>query len=218
MTIPHFPSKCTHTHTAVNTHTEQWAAIYAAAPGEQLGVQCLAQGHLIVVLNVERALYLHSPHWQFLTDRDSNSQPLDYVLDSLPLGYDFPRSSCCGNSLPFLVISGRPDIWTFGLSCAVQKYVIQNCEWFTLKTQMVLAGSFFMLPNNTQSKSPYMTVIFFISASKRTKQHISSASFDRFWDGAHSVWARKELLFQSCTEYMRGSCKINPLSQWKPPF
>ncbi len=36
--------KCTHT--AVNTHPEQWAAIYAAAPGEQLGVRCLAQGHL----------------------------------------------------------------------------------------------------------------------------------------------------------------------------
>ncbi len=36
--------KCTHT--AVNTHPEQWAAIYAAAPGEQLGVQCLVQGHL----------------------------------------------------------------------------------------------------------------------------------------------------------------------------
>ncbi len=35
--------KCTHT---VNTHPEQWAAIYAAAPGEQLGVRCLAQGHL----------------------------------------------------------------------------------------------------------------------------------------------------------------------------
>ncbi len=34
-----------HTHT-VNTHPEQWAAIYAATPGEQLGVQCLAQGHL----------------------------------------------------------------------------------------------------------------------------------------------------------------------------
>ncbi len=32
-----------HTHT-VNTHPEQWAAIYAAAPGEQLGVRCLAQG------------------------------------------------------------------------------------------------------------------------------------------------------------------------------
>ncbi len=31
-----------HTHT-VNTHLEQWAA-NAAAPGEQLGVRCLAQG------------------------------------------------------------------------------------------------------------------------------------------------------------------------------
>ncbi len=30
----------------MNTHPEQWAAIYAAAPGEQLGVRCLAQGHL----------------------------------------------------------------------------------------------------------------------------------------------------------------------------
>ncbi len=33
----------THTHTAVNTHPEQWAA-NAVVPGEQLGVQCLAQG------------------------------------------------------------------------------------------------------------------------------------------------------------------------------
>ncbi len=30
----------------MNTHPEQWAAIYAAAPGQQLGVQCLAQGYL----------------------------------------------------------------------------------------------------------------------------------------------------------------------------
>ncbi len=35
------PSKCTHT--VVNIHPEQWAA-NAAAPGEQLGVRCLAQG------------------------------------------------------------------------------------------------------------------------------------------------------------------------------
>ncbi len=34
-----------HTHT-VNTHPEQWTAIHAAAPGELLGVRCLAQGHL----------------------------------------------------------------------------------------------------------------------------------------------------------------------------
>ncbi len=30
----------------VHTHPEQWAAIYAAAPGELLRVRCLAQGHL----------------------------------------------------------------------------------------------------------------------------------------------------------------------------
>ncbi len=28
----------------INTHLEQWAAIYAAAPGEQLEVRSLAQG------------------------------------------------------------------------------------------------------------------------------------------------------------------------------
>ncbi len=41
------PSKCTHT---VNTHPEQWAAIYAAAPGEQLGVRCLVKGLTSVVV------------------------------------------------------------------------------------------------------------------------------------------------------------------------
>ncbi len=38
------PSKV-NTH-SMNTHPEQWAAIYAAVSGEQLVVQCLAQGHL----------------------------------------------------------------------------------------------------------------------------------------------------------------------------
>ncbi len=38
------PSKCTHT--VVNMHLEQWAA-NAVAPGEQLGVRCLAQGSLL---------------------------------------------------------------------------------------------------------------------------------------------------------------------------
>ncbi len=37
-----FSHSSEHTHT-VNTHPEQWAA-NAAAPGEQLGVRCLAQG------------------------------------------------------------------------------------------------------------------------------------------------------------------------------
>ncbi len=35
-----------HTHSSEHayTHPEQWAAIYSVAPGEQLGVWCLAQG------------------------------------------------------------------------------------------------------------------------------------------------------------------------------
>ncbi len=52
----------THTHT-MNTHPEQWAAIYAGAPGEQLGVRCFAQGHLSRgIEGGERALYIYSPH------------------------------------------------------------------------------------------------------------------------------------------------------------
>ncbi len=58
----------THTHT-VWTHPEQWAAIYVAAPGEQLGVRCLAQGHLSRgIEGGERALVIHSPHLQSLPD------------------------------------------------------------------------------------------------------------------------------------------------------
>ncbi len=61
-------SKCTHssehTHT-VNTPPEQWAAIYAVEPGEQLGVQALLNGTSVVVLRVERALYIYSPYLQF---------------------------------------------------------------------------------------------------------------------------------------------------------
>ncbi len=73
-----------HTHT-VNTHPEQWATIYAAAPGEQFGVRYLAQGHLVVVLKVERAHSLPSS----LPDQNSYSQPFDYESDSLPLGHAF---------------------------------------------------------------------------------------------------------------------------------
>ncbi len=44
-----------------------------------------AQELFIVVLRVERALYIHSPHRQSLPDRDSN-------YDSLSLGHEFPWS------------------------------------------------------------------------------------------------------------------------------
>ncbi len=88
--------KCTHTAVNTQTHCEHTPGAlgshyYVAAPGEQLGVQCLAQGHLVVVLKVERALYIHSPHLQFLPARDLNSKPLDYESDSQPLGHDFPQ-------------------------------------------------------------------------------------------------------------------------------
>ncbi len=42
----HLPIQSAHTQQWAHTHPEQWAAIYAAAHGEQLGVRCLAQGHL----------------------------------------------------------------------------------------------------------------------------------------------------------------------------
>ncbi len=43
-----YPIQSVHTQQWTHTHREHtlWAAIYAAAPGEQLGVWCLAQGHL----------------------------------------------------------------------------------------------------------------------------------------------------------------------------
>ncbi len=55
--------KCTHT--AVNTHPEKWATS-VAAPGEQLGVRFLLEGISVVVLKVERELFIHSPHLQSL--------------------------------------------------------------------------------------------------------------------------------------------------------
>ncbi len=62
-----YQSKCTHT--AVNTHTHREHTPGAVGShlslrdpqGKQLGVRCLAQGHLIVVLKVERALYIAPP-------------------------------------------------------------------------------------------------------------------------------------------------------------
>ncbi len=81
------PSKCTHssehththTHThTVNSHPEQWAA-NAAAPGEQLGVRCLAQGsHL-------------SPHDNSCRTWDSNPRPSGYKSDSLSIRPRLPQ-------------------------------------------------------------------------------------------------------------------------------
>ncbi len=80
-----------HTHSSEHTHPEQWAAIYAAAPGEHLGARCLDQGHLIVELRVERVLYIHSIHLQFLPARDSNQQPFDYESNTLTIRPQLPH-------------------------------------------------------------------------------------------------------------------------------
>ncbi len=93
-----YPSKVhthssAHTHT-VNTHPEQWAAIYAVAPREQLGVRCLAQEHLSrggespeSSQKEEKALVIRSPHL------DSNSQSLDYESDSLTIRPRLPQNN-----------------------------------------------------------------------------------------------------------------------------
>ncbi len=60
------PSKCTLT--AVNTHPEQWAAILRR-PGSSWGIGALLKGLTsVVILKVERALVIHSPHRQSLPD------------------------------------------------------------------------------------------------------------------------------------------------------
>ncbi len=61
------PSKV-HTHSSehtqtMNTHPEQRAAINAAAPWE---FGALLKGTSVAVLRVERVLYMHSHHRQFL--------------------------------------------------------------------------------------------------------------------------------------------------------
>ncbi len=82
-----YPSKCTHT---VNTHPEQWAAFMLRHPGSSWGFSALLKGTSVVLLKVERALDIHSPHLQSLPDRDSNSQPFDYESDSTI----WPRLPC----------------------------------------------------------------------------------------------------------------------------
>ncbi len=91
--------KCTHTHSSehththtVNTHPEQWAAD-PAAPGEQLGVQCLAQGHLSRGIEGEESAVHSPPTYNSCQTWDSNSQPLDYESDSLTIRPRLPHIS-----------------------------------------------------------------------------------------------------------------------------
>ncbi len=83
--------KCTHT--AVNTHTHTpWTHTRSSGlpfmlrrPGSSWGFGALLKDTSVVVLKEERALYIHSPHLQFLSAWDSNPQPLDYESNSLTI-------------------------------------------------------------------------------------------------------------------------------------
>ncbi len=83
------PSKV-HTHSSEYTHREHAPGIHNRSsgqpmlrhPGKSSGFGALLKSISVVVLRVERALYIHSPHLQFLPAWDSNLQPLDYKSDS----------------------------------------------------------------------------------------------------------------------------------------
>ncbi len=86
-----------HTHSSEHTHTHTHTVgslfLCCSARGA-VGGSVLAQGHFVVVLKVERELNIHSPHLQFLSDRDSNSQPIDYESDSLTNRPRLAASKC----------------------------------------------------------------------------------------------------------------------------
>ncbi len=80
-----------HTHT-VNTHPEQWAAI---APGSNWGFGALLKGTSVMVLKVERVLFIHNPHLQFLPARESNQRPSGYKQRSNRQATTAPLNNVC---------------------------------------------------------------------------------------------------------------------------
>ncbi len=96
------PSKCTLT--AVNTHLEQWAAIFRR-PGSSWGIGALLKGLTsVVVLKVERALVFTPPTDNPCRTWESNRQPLGYKSNSLTIRPRLPhipastRTSLCFES------------------------------------------------------------------------------------------------------------------------
>ncbi len=84
------PSKCTHT--VVNIHLEQWAA-NAAAPGEQLGVRCLAQGsHLSRGIEGGESAGYSLPLLTIPAGPETQTHDLRVTSPTLyPLGHDCPE-------------------------------------------------------------------------------------------------------------------------------
>ncbi len=85
------PSKV-HTHSSEHTPKE----VMWRRPGSSCGLGVLLKGTSVVVLKMERALYIHSPHLKTLSARDSNSQPLTIrprILDTSRSRYCICRAS-----------------------------------------------------------------------------------------------------------------------------
>ncbi len=79
----------------MTTHQEQWAAIYAAALREQLGVRCLAQGHLSRGIEGEEST-VHSlpPHKRECSRLAVNrGSRLDFT--PRPTLFFLPAGFCC---------------------------------------------------------------------------------------------------------------------------
>ncbi len=78
------PSKV-HTHSSEHTPVAVGSYFMMWHPGSSWEFSALLMGTSVIVLRVERALYIHSPHRLFLPVRDSNPQPLGYEPDSLTI-------------------------------------------------------------------------------------------------------------------------------------
>ncbi len=124
------------------THTQQWTHTHCEHTPGAVGSHlcCGAQGAIggsctsVVVLKVERALYIHSPHLQFLPARDSNSQPLDYESDSLTIRPRLPIQ----HILLILYCSSCPNL--FGrLKCEMYLLYISPCL-LTLTSQLSIGA------------------------------------------------------------------------------
>ncbi len=89
-----------HTHTPW-THTRRSGQLFMLRhPGSGWGFGALLKSTSVVVLKVERALDIHSPHQKSLPDRHSNLQPFDYESDSLTIRPRIPHNFIvdrCGN-------------------------------------------------------------------------------------------------------------------------
>ncbi len=102
------PSKV-HTHSSEHTP----GAVGSQCSGSSWGIGALLKGTSVVVLRVERALYIHSPTYNSCRTWDSNPQPLGYESESLTIRPRLPPKqlvtlrhewlkSCSARKVPLL--------------------------------------------------------------------------------------------------------------------